>query len=289
MLVVRRVRAARSVRGFSMLEALVAFVLFLTAAAMLTWAITSAFSTRATAVARAQVADVVSAQLDAMTSYSLDALSEGTFTVPSPCPGTPAGIDGVSCVPVGSSTVRVAYRFPDPSAADVALCPGESADPGQVLASQGRLLVQACATGVANAAFKDAEVTGVPAGVPAQTRTLTADSPSQTGVAGGQATAVGGRRVVVHLSGAVGDLGAAPVVLVAGDPLAKVAQGPVVDGVATVVVEAGVCSVSEPCSLEATATATGRTLTLTDRAGAGAAIVTPDAGGTVHVYAQVSR
>ena len=278
----------RTVRGgFSMVEALVSLVLFLTVAAFITWSMTAAYAARSSARARADQSALISANLDSLTQTPVVDLLAGTFTVPSPCPGTPDGIGGRSCVQAGAVTVTVAYRFVDP--ANPAPCLAASADPGAVLDATGVVQIQACTTGAAPSAFTAAPSSGAP-GVPAQTRTVLPADPGYVR---------SGRRVVVHLAGTWSALGQRPVyLLTAADPTRAVASAVVgSDGTVTLAVPdvstQAVCTINAPCIVGLSPTATPTvttdtpTLLLTDTTGALAGISVAD-NATAMVYAQVS-
>lgn len=278
----------RARRAFSLVEALVAFVLFLTVAAMVTWSMTAAFAARTSAQERADVAAVLSGQMDALTSLPTPDLVAGTFTVPNPCPQTPDGIEGQSCVLTGPVTVRVAYRFPDPAAPDAAVCPQDSADPAAVLAATGAVQVQGCVVALTSAAFVSDSPSGAVPGVATQTRAVTGQDPGALSQ---------GRKVVVHLSGATASSEDLTVhLLAAADTTTSLVSGPVpTDGVVRLDLtpeQGSACTPATPCVLglstgaQFTRTTSDSVLELVDVAGAGTPVTVPDRS-TAHLYATI--
>lgn len=240
-------RALRAPRGFSMVEAVVALTLLAFLSALVSWSLAAVSTARAAHTTRAMVAEVVAAELAAVTSAGPDLLT-GDFTVPDRCQGASAGIDGLSCARRGSQVVTVAYRFTAPG--DQGTCPGTSADPAAVLAEHGAVWVQACATSVSSAAFTGQAP--APVGGAVQTVAVTPTTPGQVPA---------GRVVAVHLDGGVGDLAGRPVLLVdAADPTVVAGQAEVTGQIARIQLPGvdtdPVCTPARPCRVALSATPT---------------------------------
>lgn len=274
----------RGRRGFSLVETVVAFGLFLVVAAVVSWSLSSAFASKASTGARENLGAALQANLAQVASVPYADLLAGTFTVPEPCDEEQgAGLAGTSCVSVGGQEVTVGYRFTGPG--DSGVCPEQSLAARDVVAEHGYFQVQACVLSSGSSAFAG-QVTSRPA-VPAQTRTVNPPNPGALPE---------GRRVVVHVEGAVAELGERPVLLVwSGDPTKVVATGTVAGGQVRfdvpAVSEAPVCTSVNPCavalstanpSTRTTASADAAVLDVVDRAGVNAAVVVGD-GATAQV------
>lgn len=109
-------RAARSragTRGYTIIELAVSLGIFLMLATVITIAVARSLGAATSArVERASEA-AMSNELTKMSSLPYDKLVAGTFTVPDPCPSTPSGIRGESCVKAGAATLRISYQFQD--------------------------------------------------------------------------------------------------------------------------------------------------------------------------------
>lgn len=211
---VRRGVTRTGARGFTLVETVVAFGLFLVVAAVAMWSWSAAFAAEARTGARADLSAVVTARIDELALVPVGDLLSGGFVVPDACEGAAAGIEGTSCVTSGGQVATIAYQFSTPGAP--APCPSASADPGEVLAVHGYVQVQACLTSLTSAAFTGQERTGVEGEVPTQSRTVVAEDPGMR---------VSGRSVAVHLSGVTAELGDRHVFLLdASDPTVVLAS-----------------------------------------------------------------
>lgn len=240
---VTRREVARRLRGFSMVEAVVSFGLFLIVAAVVTWSLSVAFTSSSQASARADLSAVLTAHADEVALIELTDLTSGQFSVPDACDTAVVGIGGTSCATSNGQRVTVAYRFTGPGSTGV--CPARSADPAQVLAEHGFIQIQACVTAVSSAAFVGQESTGAHSAVPTQTRTIVATTPGLREQ---------GRAVTVHLDGAFAELGDRPVLLLDGADLTRVvASGPLEAGSVSLtlpsVTSDAACSPVSPCVL----------------------------------------
>lgn len=284
----RRLHRTRAARGFGMLEAVASLTLFAILSAVIGWSLTAAMTARAAYTTRAVVAEVVTAELAALTAAPTADLVTGTFTVPDPCPGTPQGISGQSCARRGSQSVTIAYRFTADAGAGT--CPGPSVDPAAVLMAGQVLRVQACALATGSAAFADQEQVLLPGTAP-QSSTVVVDEPGWV---------PSGRLVVVHVDGAGGDLGTREILLVdAADPTQVLAHAPVTGDVARLGLP-GVgtdvaCTPVRPCRVALSATPDpDRTsegtpaLVLVDQTRPGAPVTVADHA-TVHTRVRLSQ
>lgn len=287
-------------RGFSMVELVVSFAIFLVFSSVITLALGRSFAAASDSQSRNQMNTALADQLDKLATVPYTKLLSGDFMVPDACPDTAAGIAGDSCVRLGTQMVKIGYGFKTSPAES-----GCSVTDGRRYASAfGRVEVNGCVLSLGRGAFS-AE-TAAETGLPALSRQISAPRPGFKPGAGS---------VRVQLSGAYNELPGSMVLLVHPARVAVAPDGTVTSmpatqvgaglvdsvGIATIPVDnidgtRTECNTDTPCALAlnvgstpTVATGIGRRVALVDSAAVGAdAAVSVPANSVTDLSARVA-